>query len=491
MHPYLAQSLPQLNTDSWRVFPDGRMETTYRLRSNLTWHDGTPLSAEDFVFAWRVYSVPELGWAASPPIVHIEEAVAADPNTLVIRWRQPYADAGSLDAGEGTSSRVFTALPRHSVSPSFGRADWDTFAALPFWTTEYLGLGPFRLDNWEPGSHFEGVAFDGHALGRPKINRFRMRFTPDFNTTVAAMLAGDVHLNVDDSLRLPQGLILEREWATRNGGTVLVYPGLWRWTMIQQRPELAQPRALMDVRVRQALSHSVDKDGINQALFDGRGVMSETAIPSNVEYFADLDRAVVKYPYDPLRTEQLMSEAGFSRGQDGVYIDSAGRRFTTELAVLQSPANESEMAVMAAGWRSSGYDVKEVVWPAVAARNSELRNTHSGLSSTGGRNGEDSLAEHSTPRIPSVQNHWNGSNRGGWVAPAEFDRLAQVFPITLDRSARTQMIIEMARLFTENAAVISLYFSPTVTAFAAGLTGPEPPLGAADVAWNVAEWSFR
>src|SRR5438094_10553337 len=41
--PYLAEALPQLNTDTWRVFPDGRMETTYRLRSGLTWHDGGPL----------------------------------------------------------------------------------------------------------------------------------------------------------------------------------------------------------------------------------------------------------------------------------------------------------------------------------------------------------------------------------------------------------------------------------------------------------------
>src|SRR4051812_46693269 len=39
--PYLAEALPQLNTDTWRVLPDGRMETTYRLHENLTWHDGT------------------------------------------------------------------------------------------------------------------------------------------------------------------------------------------------------------------------------------------------------------------------------------------------------------------------------------------------------------------------------------------------------------------------------------------------------------------
>src|SRR5687767_759382 len=44
--PYLAESLPRLNTESWRVFPDGRMETSYRLKPNLVWHDGTPLTPE-------------------------------------------------------------------------------------------------------------------------------------------------------------------------------------------------------------------------------------------------------------------------------------------------------------------------------------------------------------------------------------------------------------------------------------------------------------
>ncbi len=65
---YLAQEIPQINTDDWRMLPDGRMETTWKLKPNLTWQDGTPLAAEDFVFAWRVYATPQLGVASSPPI---------------------------------------------------------------------------------------------------------------------------------------------------------------------------------------------------------------------------------------------------------------------------------------------------------------------------------------------------------------------------------------------------------------------------------------
>src|SRR6266511_2209708 len=59
--PQLAEALPQLNTDTWRLLPDGRMQTRYTLKPNLTWHDGTPLTAEDFVFAFNLYSIPELG----------------------------------------------------------------------------------------------------------------------------------------------------------------------------------------------------------------------------------------------------------------------------------------------------------------------------------------------------------------------------------------------------------------------------------------------
>src|SRR4051812_41430215 len=66
--PYLAESLPQLDSNTWKVFPDGTMETTYRLKPNLTWHDGQPLTAEDFTFAWQVYSTSAYGVSNTTPI---------------------------------------------------------------------------------------------------------------------------------------------------------------------------------------------------------------------------------------------------------------------------------------------------------------------------------------------------------------------------------------------------------------------------------------
>ena len=84
--PVLGESVPVLNSETWRVFPDGRMETTYRLKPNLLWHDGTPLVAEDFVFAWRVFATPAFGWSGTIPISSMAEVVAPDPRAVTIRW---------------------------------------------------------------------------------------------------------------------------------------------------------------------------------------------------------------------------------------------------------------------------------------------------------------------------------------------------------------------------------------------------------------------
>src|SRR5437879_1871422 len=89
-HPYLAEALPQLDSDSWRVFPDGRMETTYKLRLGLTWQDGAPLTADDFTFALAVYQNPLLGIFSATPQNLVQEIVASDPLTVLIRWRSPF-----------------------------------------------------------------------------------------------------------------------------------------------------------------------------------------------------------------------------------------------------------------------------------------------------------------------------------------------------------------------------------------------------------------
>ncbi len=483
--PYLAAALPQLNTDSWRVFPDGRMETTYPLRPNLAWHDGAPLTAEDFVFAWQVYTDPELGLAGAKPQNLMEEVASLDPQTVIIRWRGLYPDAGEL------SYSLFQPLPRHILELAFQQADVETFVNHPFWSGQYVGAGPYRLEQWEPGALIVASAFAGHALGRPKIDRITVRFFTDENIALTNMLAGSAQLATDRALRFEHVETLRQQWTGIDKGAIILTPTQWRYVRVQMRPTVVEPRALLDVRVRQALAHTIDKDGLN-ALFGGEGAMADTLLPRTVPYFAELDRAITKYPYDPRRSEQLMAEAGYSKGPDGTYTDASGERFRFDLWGDAGVQLEKDLAVLGDGWRRVGYDPRLFVLPIAQLRDGRYRTTFKGLySGTSGAAADNRLEHFTSGSIPSPETRWTGNNYGGW-SNEEFDRLYEAFLTTLDRAERNRQVIQMLKIVSQDVAIMPLYHNYEVAAHVAALQGPDPnPVAFNLMNWNVHQWELR
>lgn len=460
--PYLAEALPQLNTDTWRLFPDGRMETVYRLKPQLTWHDGAALTSEDFVFAWRVYATPQLGTATTPPIGMIEEVVVPDVRTVVIRWRQPYAEAGMLQ-------ETFQALPKHILEDPFQTLDPVAFSNAPFWSQEYIGLGPYRLDRWEPGAFIEARAFDGHVLGRPRIDRVKIVFIGDPNTALANILAGEVHYVGEFVFADDHAATLEREWAPTQGGTTLYAPTALRVSVVQVRPEYADPPALTDVRVRRALAHGVDAELVNDVLNAGKGIITSTLTSPRVPFYAEIERGITRYPHDPRRTQQLMEEAGFVRGQDGFFAGRDGGPFRLQVWSSSGTKNEQENAVIVDSLRKAGVDASRQVFSAAQLADSQARALIPGLSTRG--QAAKPLKDYTTDQIPRPENRWAGENRGGWVGPA-YDRAFDAYSRALDASERIRHIAEIEQLFTQELPGIPHWFNPSVTAHVAALKGP-------------------
>jgi peptide/nickel transport system substrate-binding protein len=462
--PYLAESVPQVNTDSWRVSPDGQMETTYKLRPNLTWHDGKPLSAEDFVFAHQVYRTPDLGVASSLPISAMAEVTAPDPQTVVIRWGRLFPDAGSLKQG-------FQALPRHILEGPFSQLDADSFTNLPFWGTEYVGLGPYRLDRWEPGAYLEGTAFDGHALGRAKIDRVRVNIVNDTNAAIAALLSGEAHFTAEYMLWYEEAATLQQQWQARGmTGKALFSPTLPRITQIQLRPEFANPPELLDVRFRRALAHAIDNATLVEVLTANNGAVSPSVTAPLADYAPQVQGSIAKYPYDPRRAQQLMEEAGLTRSGDGMVANAAG---PLNLAVwhIEGSTNERENAIITENLKRAGIGTSSNTLPTARLRDNEFRSKLPALFTGGGPGGEASLLEYSTSAIPGPDNRWQGGNRGGWVSQ-DFDRYWQAFNTTLDRSQRVGQIVEMERILSEDVGTLAHYYSPVVNVHVGNLEGP-------------------
>ena len=202
-----------------------------------------------------------------------------------------------------------------------------------------------------------------------------MRIIPDDNVMLTNVLSRNVDVALDNSLRYEHAIVLKREWGPTNKGVVIFEPIQPRTANFQRRPDYVNPRALLDLRVRRALAHSVDKQGIIDGLFEGEAIpLADQALPPTVPYFAEVDRAVVKYPYDLRRTEQYMAEAGFRRGSDGVYTD-ASERISFTLLSGGGSQNEKERAVLADGWRRAGFEVAETIMPPALATDAEYRAT--------------------------------------------------------------------------------------------------------------------
>jgi peptide/nickel transport system substrate-binding protein len=480
-HPYLAEQLPQLGTNSWRIFPDGRSETVYRLKPGLVWHDGTPLTAEDFVFARRVVTDPaSMVFSLANEDRQIDEVVADDARTVRFVWKGSYRDAAELS---------YDPLPRHVLQASFEHDDPSAFANHSYWTTEYQHLGPYRMQRWESGAFIEAAGFERHALGAPRISQVKVIWSADANSAVANLLAGEAHIALGNALPFASASILRRAWASSNAGTVLLSPIEVRYLQIQARPEVARPRAILDVEVRRALAHAIDKPSLTDALLEGTGSHADTFVATNAAAFPIVDRAITRYPYDVRRTEQILAEAGFRKGADGVYADASGR-LDPELRG-RAGQEDQEATIVVDGWRRAGVDASLNIVSAAQTANNEFRSLFPGFGvSFTGVGGNTALTKLITAAIPRPTNRWVGNNRGGWSS-AEFDRLTAEFDTMTERDKASDVMARAMKLLSEEVPAIPLYYSYEAAAHVAALRGPEPVAPESTNYKNVHLWEWR
>jgi ABC-type transport system substrate-binding protein len=171
--PVLLQELPSLDRGTWKVFPDGTMETRYTLRSGLTWHDGNPLTAEDVRFTWTAVMDPTLPANDREPEKFITSLDVLDPLTLVAHWGETYIFANAWE---------LEPIPRH-LFETLAQRDPQSFANSSYWGRDWVGPGPYQVVEWVQGAYLRGKGFSPLCAGRPEDLRdhraLRPRREPD------------------------------------------------------------------------------------------------------------------------------------------------------------------------------------------------------------------------------------------------------------------------------------------------------------------------
>ena len=483
VRPLLVEKMPSRDDGTWTIDSDGSMITIYKLKPNLKWQDGQPLTAPDFVFAANNYMDQQIPVLKRSPESFMISVSAPDPLSVRILWREPYAQAGSLAEDD------MAPLPRHLLQDQYYRGEKQDYLNSSFWTSqEYVGNGPFRVREWQKGISVVLTANPHFVLGPPKLETVEVKYLADANTTVAGFLAGTVDFSSYTAINFEQALTLRDQWKDNSGGRLLISERRGgRYVDFQYGDVPNHQRAVLDRRVRAALMHTVDKEALAQAITGGFAPAADTFFGKKSALYPRLDQVITRYPFDARRTEALLGEAGWRRGAGSMFRNSAGQTLDMELWI--TAANEQQAIVVADDWKRAGINASPFVIP--RARNDDYVYRVSFPSAQIQTAGFPLLAESlNSTELPTPENAFSGGNRGHYVN-SDVDRLFNSLAVTLNPADRDNAMVELERIMTAEVAGGHLYYLSEVAAARSNLKGPKEfaSPNANYYSFNIWEWS--
>jgi peptide/nickel transport system substrate-binding protein len=303
--PNLVTEIPSLENGG--ISADGKT-ITLKLRDDIVWSDGTPITSADFKFTYDMLLADGNAVSSRSPYDLFESLETPDERTVVVTFPDPYAPWQS-DLFSGSAG--ISIVPAHILQPVYdaeGTIDTAEWNKAPT-----VGCGPFVFEEWQSGSFARFVANDNFWLGRPKLDELFFRFVPDDASMIAALVAGDGDVGTFFSYSdLPQleeaGIKILNSFSGYNEG----------W-YINLHPEKGNP-ALKDVKVRQALALAFNREKLVQDLLLGRTGVAATDWDNSPW----VDPSIEPWPYDPERAKALLAEAGWTDTNGDGTVDKDG-----------------------------------------------------------------------------------------------------------------------------------------------------------------------
>ncbi len=361
-NPGVSEVIPDI-AESFALL-DGNSRLVISLREGLKWSDGHPFTAEDIMY-WYEYEVlhDDISvWARSFWLVDGEFPLFTkiDDYTVEIQFAAPFRPTmGLLNHWTSQQSNFFS--PAHymkqyhiafneleelnELAKEFGYDTWqahyysraDLYPGQKY--PELPVVGPWMLKErsstgriYERNPYFYAVDTEGNQL--PYIDRLEVRIISDREVAVLDAMQGN--LDIAGFILSPAEFGMYMQNQQRGDYRVLV----WRsanssevtYAFNQNHPD-PQKRALFnDVRFRQAMSLAIDREEINQFVYQGMGTPSQVTVDPSASYFKP-QWAESFAEFDPDSARALLQEIGLTKGRDGFFRGLDGEALTIELHV--------------------------------------------------------------------------------------------------------------------------------------------------------------
>jgi len=491
--PEIAEELPTVDNGGVVIDEEnGTMDVTWKLRQDIKWADGVPVTAEDVVFTYDAVVEPNFGYWV-PGIDYIDGLEKLDDYTVVVHYNTIYPSYQTQFGGY-----LMAVWPAHYcvVDESQGFFNWDC-------GKKPLSDGPYTLKEWVQNDH---LTFERnpnyYEAGKPAIDEINVKIVPDEAVRKEMLKKGDADLDMWTA----ENVIAE----LKNVPNVEVsLSTIDRWVMRiffnfaakGTTDPVATPHPILsDVRVRRAIRMAIDVDTIAQEFWYGYAKPVWTEFfrpPYNV---CDIPKPV----YDPEQAKAMLEEAGWI-DQDGDGVREChgcttgaeeGYKMEMEFITYSEYGQTLDNTQLYLAEKLGEIGIKlniSLVEGAVLWDTS----TNGGIEQSGnfdmdiwddGYSGSDPtdflwVYYHSAAAVPDV-----GQNYGRYMNPAVDELIDSLY--TLDEASRQEAFCQIATILDEDLPELILFTTVDANAHSSRLQGV---LSNANeiVTWNVEDWTVK
>jgi peptide/nickel transport system substrate-binding protein len=319
--------------ESWTVSPD-RKTVRFKLRPNLKWSDGHPLTSDDVVFTYQdVVFNPEVPIEAKEQLKigtkgEFPKVRKIDDRIVEFQLPEPFSPFLSATASPGG----VCILPKHALAASLKSKGSDgNLKFLSTWGTntppkEIVTNGPFVIDSYTPGQR---VVFrrnpyywrkDADGTAYPKLDKIVWQIIENLDVQLLRFRSGDLDILGDTRPMKAEYYGLLKQEADRGNFKVLdggAWSGVLQFVFNLSSAKNAQGKPFVDPirskwfrtkEFRQAIAHGIDKERINTNIFRGIGVVQYSPISLQSQYFLKPEQGLKTYEYSLEKAKALLKQ---------------------------------------------------------------------------------------------------------------------------------------------------------------------------------------
>jgi peptide/nickel transport system substrate-binding protein len=520
-----CETVPTLDNGGAKFVGDGadkHLEVTFKIKKGWRWTDGTPVTAKDAVYQWKLYMDPDFEIASRYFYQKLFDVVAVDDATILYKFmsnnQAKAAEAGTLKGNvpfekykDDYISNAFSATNGPVVDPLYWNAGgWfpshilSKVAAKDQAASDYakkpVGDGAFVVKEWKAGQEIVLTASDKpFPLGDPKIKTITYRFFGETKAVIAALQKGEID-GVTSVAGLTPADAPDLDKIAAAGLYKVAYEPEYSWEHADLN---VQKFPLDDVKVRKALYSATDKKSIIDSLYFGKYVAAElpgAVLPTNSwAYTTDF----TKYPFDVAKAKALLTEAGWdckalpcTKKVNNVAKNLEITLMTTDRADRQKLAQ-----VIQSQWKAInvGVNLQFLYGRGLFATCSAggplyCRTYDAAIYTWVGQDDPQFMGLYDCSSIPTKENGYSGQNNPGWCNKAADEALIQSetnADVTVSQEKRKPFIYTFFKAWTDEVPVIPFFVNsvPAVsrTGFKNYTCGPTQY---AACGWNAHLWEL-